>query len=144
MVAHASHTVGSVRVVIVDDAERTRELLRKLAAIDDRLEVVGEAADGHQAIEVTVATCPDVVLLDVRMPGMDGLETLHHLKTDTRVQPAVVMYSADSTRRHEALAQGADGWVDKDQGFSALAEALISAASSRVIEVDEEHRAAAD
>jgi DNA-binding NarL/FixJ family response regulator len=133
MDAHVPQTAGSIRVVIVDAPERTRELLRRLASIDDRLEIVGEAGDGRQAIDVTIETDPDVVLLDVRMPHMDGLEALNHLKRSASVQPAVVMYSADSTRRQEALAQGADGWVDKDQGFSALADALIAAATSRPI-----------
>lgn len=143
MATDAHSTDGTIRIVIVDDAERTRELLRRLASIDERLEVVGEAGDGREAIDVTIAAEPDVVLLDVRMPRMDGLEALRHLKNDASVRPAVVMYSADSTRRREALAQGADGWVDKDQGFSALADALIAAADSRGVG-PEQHRAVAD
>lgn len=113
---------AGLRVVIVDDVPRIREVLRHLSSIDARIEVVGEAADGMEAIEVIGEADPDAVLLDVRMPRMDGVEMLRALKGERR--PRVVMYSADSSRRGEALAAGADAWVDKEEGLRAVAAAL--------------------
>lgn len=125
----------ALRVVIVDDAAAIRDVLRRLSSVDARIEVVGEAADGREAIEVIDAVDPDVVLLDVRMPVMDGVDTLVHLKGGYEVR--IVMYSADSTRKHEALAAGADAWIDKDEGLMAVADALAGLMAHHPIRPDE-------
>jgi DNA-binding NarL/FixJ family response regulator len=122
----AGEDTSPIRLVIVDDAERTRELLRRLAELDGRFEVVGEAADGVEALRRVRAEEPDVVLLDVRMPQMDGIDALEEIKQDA-LETRVVMYSADSTRRREALDAGADAWVDKTESFRLLADVLAGA-----------------
>lgn len=119
-----------IRIVVVDDAERTRELLRRLVQLDGRFEVVGEAADGVAALEVVRAEDPDAVLLDVRMPLMDGIAALQAIKQDD-AGIRVVMYSADSTRRREAIESGADAWVDKTDSFRHLADVLAGGPEDR-------------
>jgi len=69
----------TTRVVVADDVADLRWLLRAVFNTDERFEVVGEAADGREAIRVVDLTRPDVVLLDIRMPELDGLEVAIHL-----------------------------------------------------------------
>ena len=82
-----------MRVLIVDDEKPARDRLRRL--IDDfgTHEVVGEAANGEQAISLATELAPEVVLLDIRMPGVDGIETAHHLNA-MESPPAVVFTTA--------------------------------------------------
>src|SRR3977135_2293415 len=70
---------AKLKVLIVDDEPPARERLRSLLAEIADVEVIGEAVNGHEALQETHDLAPDVVLLDVRMPGMDGLEAARHL-----------------------------------------------------------------
>ena len=82
-----------MRVLIVDDEKPARDRLRQLVDDSDGHDVVGEAANGEQALAEATAHEPDVVLLDIRMPGMDGIETAHHLNA-MESPPAVVFTTA--------------------------------------------------
>ncbi|MBT2390915.1 response regulator transcription factor [Streptomyces sp. ISL-1] len=98
-----------LRVVVVDDNPVVRAGLTVLLQGRDDLEVVAEAADGRQAYDVTVQHRPDVVLLDVRMPGVDGISALPHL---VPLAPVLMMtYSRESEIVHEALRLGATGYL---------------------------------
>ena len=78
-----------MKVLIVDDEQPARDRLRQILADEDGYDVVGEAGNGIEALDVAGRVSPDIVLLDIRMPGMDGIETAHHLNSmDT--PPAVV------------------------------------------------------
>lgn len=106
-----------VRVVVVDDVDDVRMILRLQLELDGRFEVVGEAADGDEAIDVVGALRPDLVILDRNMPGRGGLETigpLNEIAPDT----AVVLYTAqsDSVTHHAALAAGALDVLTKTAG----------------------------
>ncbi len=70
-----------MRIVIVDDEAPARDRLRQLIEDDPDNEVVGEAANGKAALEVIANAKPDVVLLDIRMPGLSGIEVAHHLSS---------------------------------------------------------------
>jgi CheY-like chemotaxis protein len=102
-----------LRVVIVDDTAEQRDLLRR-GLEDDGFDVVAEAGDGREGIAVARSAHPDVILLDLAMPVMDGLEALPTLRTDCPDATIVVLSgfgTAQSTRR--ALAAGADGYLRK-------------------------------
>ncbi|MFD5750212.1 response regulator [Streptomyces sp. NPDC127033] len=98
-----------LRVVVADDNPVVRAGLTALLSGRDDIQVVGEAADGRQAYEVARRTGPDVVLLDVRMPGVDGISALPHL---ARISPVMMLtYSRESEIVHEALRLGAGGYL---------------------------------
>jgi len=126
----------AVRVVIVDDQPVVRAGLVAFLTAQPDLVVVGEAADGHAAIEVVSARRPDVVLMDVRMPRMDGLTAAKRLLSPTFPEghvPKVLMLTTFDIDDHvyEALSAGASGFLLKD----ALPEEL--AAAVRVVAAGE-------
>ncbi|MFJ8445642.1 response regulator [[Kitasatospora] papulosa] len=100
---------GPLRVVVADDNPVVRAGLGVLLSGRADIEVVAEAADGREAYEAAVHHRPDVILLDVRMPGVDGLSALPHL---VQVAPVMMLtYSRESDIVHEALRLGADGYL---------------------------------
>ncbi|GAA2936505.1 response regulator [Streptomyces argenteolus] len=102
-------TPGPLRVVVADDNPVVRAGLGVLLHGREDIDVVAEAADGRQAYEMAVLHRPDVVLLDVRMPGVDGISALPHL---VRVAPVMMLtYSRESEIVHEALRLGAGGYL---------------------------------
>ncbi len=103
-----------VRVLIADDHVRSRDGLRALLSSYPEIEVVGEASNGREALEMVEGGRPDVVLIDVRMPVMDGLDAIRVIKTrwpDVRT----VVLSMYPGSRAAAVAAGADGFVLKGQ-----------------------------
>jgi DNA-binding NarL/FixJ family response regulator len=115
-------------VVIADDVDALRALARALLGDDPEVEVVGEAADGREALEVVERERPDVLLLDLSMPGADGLEVLAALQA-RRDRPAVVIFSAFGAERlaARALEAGAVGYVEKGAPPEELIAAIKSA-----------------
>lgn len=109
----------TARILIVDDSAVMRSLLRSVIACEKRLEVVGTANDGASALRAMESLRPDLVLLDVEMPGMDGLSTLKQMRTQGRKVP-VIMCSSLTQRGAkvtiEALANGAADYVAKPSG----------------------------
>ncbi|MFF3127504.1 response regulator [Streptomyces sp. NPDC057908] len=100
---------GALRVVVADDNPVVRAGLGVLLSGRDDIDVVAEAADGRQAYDMAVLHRPDVVLLDVRMPGVDGISALPHL---VQVAPVMMLtYSRESEIVHEALRLGASGYL---------------------------------
>jgi DNA-binding NarL/FixJ family response regulator len=118
------------RILVVDDHQLVRAGLVSLLDGEDDLEVVGEAADGAEALEVAVATAPDVVLMDLSMPIMDGVSATRAL-LDERPETAVVVLTsfADQARVAEALAAGAVGYLLKDSHPRDLLAGIRAAAS---------------
>lgn len=115
----------SVRVVIADDQELVRTGFRVILDSEPDIEVVGEAGDGRQAIEVSRLRDPDVVLMDIRMPHLDGLEATRAIVTNTYEGPRVLILTTFDLDEYvyEALRSGASGFLLKD----GPAEQLISA-----------------
>jgi DNA-binding NarL/FixJ family response regulator len=121
-------TTEPIRVVIADDQRLVRTGFRVILNADG-LDVVGEAADGVEAIEQAVALRPDVVLMDVRMPKLDGLQATRHVlaRTSARV---VILTTFDSDEYvYEALRAGASGFLLKDAPAEHLLAAVRSAAA---------------
>lgn len=117
-----------IRVLIVDDSVVVRRLLSDLLSADPELEVAGVATDGHSALAKIQASPPDVVTLDVEMPGLDGLKTLAAIRASQPKLP-VIMFSALTERAArttlEALSLGATDYVTKPSDVNSLAAALV-------------------
>jgi len=111
------------RVLIVDDAEDLRMLLRFRMERAEQLEVVGEAADGLEAVEQARLLQPDLVILDVAMPHMDGLQALPLIR-EAVPEVRVIMLSAfnEDTMAESARQAGADHYVVKGSSLSELVE----------------------
>jgi DNA-binding NarL/FixJ family response regulator len=113
------------RVLVVDDAANLRELLTLLLDAEDDFVVVGSAADGAQAVERAAELNPDVVLLDLAMPVMDGLQALPELR---RLLPTarLVVFSGfeEESLARAALAAGADAYIEKGTSVLQLVSRL--------------------
>ena len=116
-----------MRVLLVDDEALARDRLRSLLAKDAAHEVVGEAGSGEECLRRVARLQPDVVLLDIRMPGMDGLETARHLAA-LDAPPAVIFVTAFDAFAIEAFDAQAVGYLLKPVRGERLAEALQRAA----------------
>ena len=116
-----------MKILIVDDEPPARQRLRQLVEDGAEHEIVGEAGNGEQAIALTNEHNPDVVLLDIRMPGVDGIETAHHLNAMDS-PPAVVFTTAYDEYAIEAFDARAIGYVLKPMRRERLESALEHAA----------------
>ncbi|MBZ6473174.1 response regulator transcription factor [Streptomyces griseocarneus] len=116
----------TVTVLIADDEELTRTGLRTLLSAREGLTVVGEAADGHQALTRAAELRPDVVLMDVRMPGIDGIEATRRLQTASPRPPKVVVITTFENDEYvyDALRAGAAGFVLKRSPSEQIAHAI--------------------
>jgi two-component system response regulator AlgR len=112
-----------VKILIVDDEKPARDRLRQLVDDGGIHEVVGEAGNGEDALAQAARTSPDVVLLDIRMPGIDGIETAHHLNAMDR-PPAVVFTTAYDEYAIDAFDARAIGYVLKPVRRERLERAL--------------------
>ena len=117
----------AVRVVVVDDQALVRMGLRTLLGSEDDLDLVGEAADGRAGLDVIRRTRPDVVLLDIRMPVLDGLAVLREVTDDPALSSVrVVMLTTFELDEYvfEALRHGASGFILKDSDPAELLQAV--------------------
>ena len=118
-------------VVIADDQELLRAGFRVIIDAEPDLQVVGEAGDGRAAIDVVRRRRPDVVLMDIRMPDLDGLRAAETILNDTQLSSAVVMLTTFDVQRYvyEALRLGASGFLLKDAPADRLLDAIRVAAA---------------
>ncbi len=119
----------SLRVVVVDDHDLLREGVSAVIASYDDLDVVGEARNGEMAIETVAELRPDVVVMDVVMPGMGGIEAIRRLREADHVLGIVALSSfSDGTQVRAAIDAGATGYLVKSVDGESLARAVRSAA----------------
>ncbi|MFF8035777.1 response regulator [Streptomyces sp. NPDC016626] len=126
----------TIRVLLVDDQPIVRTGMAMILAAEDDIEVVAQATDGVAAIQQAEQHRPDVVLMDIRMPRLNGIEALRHLhRPGAPHTPKVVMVTTfdDDEYVHQALRNGACGFLLKDAGPRLLAEAVRSAASGEAL-----------
>ncbi|WP_327086334.1 response regulator transcription factor [Nonomuraea sp. NBC_01738] len=123
----------TIRLIIVDDHPVVRDGLRGIFA-GDGFEVVGEAADGPEALAVALRTLPDVVLLDLRMPLMGGAEVIRRLRSDRpEIRVLVLTTFFDDVDVVPALAAGAAGYLLKDTPRAELRQAVRAAARGETV-----------
>lgn len=117
-----------IRLLIVDDHPVVRDGLRGMFAGDERFQVVGEAGNGHEALAVARSVSPDVVLMDLRMPGMDGVTTIRTLAEQGSAARVLVLttYDTDSDVL-PAIKAGATGYLLKDTPREELFRAVAAA-----------------
>jgi DNA-binding NarL/FixJ family response regulator len=121
-----------VRVLVVDDQRVVREGLEMLLSLLDEVTVVGSAADGLEAVALVETEAPDVVLMDLNMPRMDGIEATRALAADHPHVPVVVLTTyTDDERVFAALHAGARGFLTKDAGAAEIEAAILAAAQGR-------------
>src|SRR5690606_37890616 len=118
-----------IRVCLVDDQTLVRQGIRSLLALDGGIEVIAEASDGKQAVELIPQAAPDVVLMDMRMPVMSGLEALQVLSRQGQLPPTIILTTFDDDQLVLAgLKAGAKGYLLKDVSLEQLVGAIRAVA----------------
>jgi DNA-binding NarL/FixJ family response regulator len=124
-----SEDAPPIRVLLADDQRVVREGLSMLVGLLPGIEVVGTAADGEEAVRLAAARAPDVVLMDLRMPRVDGIEAIRRLARE-RPQARVIALTtfADEPTVLSALRAGARGYLTKDAGADEIHRAILAVA----------------
>lgn len=123
-----------IRVLVVDDHPIVRTMVRMACDERDGLTVVGEAGDGNEAIELAASLRPDVIVLDLILPGMSGLEVAGRLAVDDSfARILIVTASDDKSAVFEALRLGVSGYVEKTASVDEIADAIQSVARGELV-----------
>ena len=123
-----------IKVLLVDDHQVVRRGLRTFLEVQDDIEVVGEAADGAEGVDRAQELRPDVILMDVKMPGMDGVDALRRLRElDNHARVLVVTSFTEQRTVVPALRAGAAGYVYKDVDPDAHAGAIRSVHAGHIL-----------
>jgi len=123
----------SIKIVIVDDHSVVRQGLRMFLNLEPTFEIVGEAADGKEALKIIAESRPDVVLMDILMPGMDGIQATEIIKKDYPEVEVVALTSVlEDSAIVAAIRAGAIGYLLKDTEADELIRAIKAAASGQV------------
>ena len=129
------HNLGEmgdrVRVMIVDDQRLFAEALEAILSSDGRIDVVGHAYDGRSAVELARERRPDIVLMDIEMPVMDGIDATKEIRADLPGTRVIVLTGSAATHDvSRAKRAGATGYVTKDQIAGDLLQAILVAAAA--------------
>jgi DNA-binding NarL/FixJ family response regulator len=120
-----------IRVMIADDQRPTRLGLSALLTLCPEVELVGEAADGLEAVQLAIERRPDVVLMDMQMPVMDGLEATQRIKTH-KPEIKVIALTIYSRYKAQALAAGVDAFLLKGCPTETLLDAILNLKEPRI------------
>lgn len=125
---------GPIRVLLVDDHAVVRTGLRGFLGLYEDIEVVGEAENGRRGIELTLELAPDVVVMDLVMPELDGISAIASVRAERPATQVVALTSfADDDKVTAALEAGASGFLLKDADADAIADAIRAAARGEVV-----------
>ncbi len=123
-----------IRVIVVDDQALVREGLMTLLATAAGIEPIAAASDGEQAVVLCAEHRPDVVLMDLRMPKLDGVQATRQILAERPETEVVVLTThADETSILDALSAGARGYLTKDAGIAEIARAIQAAAAHQAL-----------
>lgn len=123
-----------IRVFLVDDQTLVRKGIRSLLSLLPDMEVVGEAVDGLEALTLIDTAAPDIVLLDMRMPALDGIGVLRHLGAQSHSPRVIVLTTFDDADAlFEGCRAGARGFLLKDVSLEQLASAIRAVAAGRTV-----------
>ena len=113
-----------IRVLLADDHQVVREGLRSILELEQDIEIIGEAATGDEAIAKTVALIPDIVTMDIKMPGMDGIIATREIKQKAPDVDVLMLtlYGEDFVK--EAISAGASGYLLKDSDCDQIVKAM--------------------
>jgi len=118
-----------ITVMLVDDQNLVRKGVRSLLELSEEIEVIAEASDGAEAIRMIPEVNPDVVLLDIRMPGLSGIDVLRELKTAGTLPPTIILTTFDDDEAVLAgISYGARGYLLKDVALADLVNAIKTVA----------------
>jgi NarL family two-component system response regulator LiaR len=128
-----SAAMRTLRIVLADDHKLVREAIRAAVALDGGIEVVGEAASGEQVSPLVLRTRPDVLILDLRMPGLDGFACLDAVRRRSPDVKVLVLSAVDDSESvADAFRRGATGYIFKSIDPADLASTIRQAASGTV------------
>jgi DNA-binding NarL/FixJ family response regulator len=119
-----SSNIKRIRVLLVDDQQLVREGLRRMLELDGEIDVVGEAKSGEEAMTKTDEADPDIILMDVRMPGMGGIEATRQLRAKGCRANIVILTVYEDKYLAQAAEAGAVGYLLKDIGREDLARSI--------------------
>jgi len=127
-------TQPNASILLVDDHPLLRKGLRQLIELEDELNVIGEASDGQNAVKLAQELEPDIILLDLNMQGMDGLETLKAIRhTNTHSRIIMLTVSDNDEDIVCAITYGADGYLLKDMDPEEILEKIREAALGKMV-----------
>ena len=132
-----------IRVLIADDDMVVREGLRAILELAGDIELLGEAVDGEDAVRLAGELRPDVVLMDLRMPNVDGIEALKQIKARFPAVEVVILTTYDDEHIVQGLRAGARGYLLKDAGRDVLFDAIRAAARGESLRVNSRAEAVA-
>jgi DNA-binding NarL/FixJ family response regulator len=122
----ASQPQERIRVLLVDDNLLFRDGVAQILTQDGRFEVVGRVSRGKQAISATASVRPDLILIDLRMPEMDGVEAIRLIRTQDAEVPIGLLTGMEGAQIQAALKAGATGYIAKDSSPAELCEAAVA------------------
>ncbi len=119
-----SDDAQNIRLLLVDDHQVVREGLRRMLAIENGIQVIGEAANGEEAIKKAALLTPDVIVMDLKMPGIDGISATYEIKKNQpNIQVLILtLYAEDYVKK--AIEAGASGYLLKDSGTDQITTAI--------------------
>jgi DNA-binding NarL/FixJ family response regulator len=121
---------GAVRILIADDHRLFAESLMTILSEDDRIDVVGIAGNGQEAVELALELQPDVILMDLKMPVLDGFEATRRIRAaGSDAQVLILTGTDEAIGSEEAVMAGASGYMRKGQGVAELKQVFLEVAS---------------